>query len=75
LVEDTKVYHQEVTTQSPQTEPLVLGKPMRYRFVRGDKNLDLATDTTTGETKRRQGIKSNKLGRRQNSDSVVDIKF
>ena len=38
-------------------------------------NVDLVTDTSTDETKCRQGNRSNRLGRRLMSDSVVDIKF
>ena len=36
MVEDTKVYHQELTTQSPQAESLVHRIPMKPRFVQGD---------------------------------------
>jgi len=50
LVKDAKVYHQELTTQSPQAELLVLVKPKKYRFVHGDGNVDLVSDTIAVET-------------------------
>ena len=75
LVKDIKMCHQELTTQSSQTERLVQRKPKKYRYVHGDYKIDLVTDTTTGETKSRQDDKSNKQGQRHMSDSDVDVEF
>jgi len=55
LVEDTMVYHQELITWSPLIESFVHRVPMKPRFVHGDANVDLVTDTIADETKCGQG--------------------
>jgi len=69
LVKSTKVSCQELTTQLSRTETLAHDKPKRYRFVHSDGKVELFTDTTSGGTKLKSMVKSNKLGRGQASDS------
>ena len=44
-------------------------KPKKYRFVHADGSVDVVTDMTTEEPKRKKDDKSSRLGRKQLSDS------
>ena len=75
LVKDTKVYLQELTTQTPHAESLVHRIPMKPRFVHGDGMLIWLLTRLLMRQSANKVNRSTELGRRQMSDSDVNIKF